>query len=399
MALPSGFGGLSKKTSPVTAPASGTAKPAPAPVAAKPVTPAPLVRPMAKPATPPAPMKTKSQLMREEAERLEAEEAAASASNQESVELAAEAAIVHETEVEVVEPEPVAKSPARGLTTNPFSATLSKFAAGDAVNALAAFAEIADQGGGGISLYPTLNVSGGDQGGLFVAPKWQAEEVNLKLPEGRKPLQMVYLGYRIEVAIWPEAYDQNNPKRAAPINTAIIPCNDTDAIRLMTKATQGYQFTKKELKSKFDAVTDDKGNISGSGHPRPSLEIICYAPCIKGLLVVRSAPGFGPVQKSISNLARLVDPVTKTIPMFPGEIRVLTDEEKSKSGQVWKTHYFDFASDLKESGKKLATEFDSFAGSFTTDKGAMETFNEWMTGADKKITDEIRDRLRLATTL
>ncbi len=397
MPLPSGFGGLSKKTGPVTAPAPGQAKPALATPVAKPAVSAPAP----KPAVAANPVKSKAQLMREEAERLEAEEAAQSAKDAESAELAKDAEVVHEAEIEVEEPKapaPAAQKQSRGLTSNPFSAAVAVYSNESAVNALAAFAEIADQSPV-ISLYPVLSVSGGDQGGLFVAPKWQNEEINHRLPEGRKPLGMVYLGYRIEVAIWPEKFDENSPKRKAPIDTAIIPCNDTDTIRLMTKATQSYQFTKGEAKGKFDAVTDEKGNITGSGHPRPTIEIICYAPCIKGLLVVRSCPGFGPVQKSVSNLARLVDPVTKTIPMFPGEIRVLTDSEKSKTGRVWPTHYFDFASDLKESGKALAVEFDNFAKIFAADATAMATFNEWMTGADKKVTDETRNRLRLACTL
>ncbi len=404
MRLPNtGFSGLSKATTKPATPPAATAAPAPKPAPAKatytggtaPKAPAPSAKPTA--------AELRAQLAAAEA----AENAAPAAEEQ-----------VHDA---TPDPEPVAppapakpiqlgKRPAPAAAPTPaaapgsravavggaFGRALTAMAPQAQANALVAILAVAEQARVN-SLYPVLQVSGGEAGGSWVAPDWQDQELNMKLPQGNRPQSILYLGYRLEVLAWPKTKAPND-KALPPIYTAVIPCNDVDTINLMTRATKNYQFKKKDQKPLFDVHTDEAGAIVGPGHPKPTLEIIGFMPEV-GLVILRGITGFGPMQKSVANLARHVDPAQNQILPFPATVRIVTTNEASQGGSAWPEHSFDFDVDVKDTGKKLAAEFDAWSKTVMDDQEFMAKFNEWMTGGDRKITDEIRERLLLATTI
>lgn len=376
-----GFGGLTKQTTKVQTPTPAMKAPVPAPkpapvVAAKP-TPAPVQA---------APAKTRAQLAREEADRLEQEEMAQQSQAQ-----------VHEPEVmtaETVQAEMPAASKPKSSLSVPGSTMLAMFGGGDTgVNALAMWAEQSEQRGPA-SLFPVITITGGDAGGQLTVPDWVEEELSMKLPQGRKPLTLVYLTYRMEIIGWKGGYDQTANEHPKPAYSCVIPGDDETAIKTANKAAKNYQFTKSDDKAKFDVGADG----SGPGHIRPCLELLGYSPDLKALLVVRTLNLFASVNSTIANLARHVDPQVQKVMPFVATVRVESQTETSK-GRKWPNHFFNFTADVTKNGAVVADEFKGWLQSIEGDTELHAKLEEWRTGSDRPLTDEIRGKLTVAANM
>lgn len=387
-----GFSGLSKATT--AKPAAPAAKPpslldqAKADVKAK--------------ATPPA--KSRAELLREQAAAAEAEEAAAAAAQG--------------IEPEVIEPEieaPPTKVAPKAAAAKPVQANavaLPRSGGGFALathdrkamaNALLAFVEVAETKKVP-SLFPTLVCSGGEQGGLWVSPDWQHEDVAAILPQGKKPLKAFYLGYRMDVTIWPKEYDKTNPGKIKPCNAGVISCDNVQLSKLATQAVKNYQFTKKVQKAKFDL--DARGN--GAGRPSVAVEVIVYlvdtdakgnvVPDSGKIAVLRTISGYGPSARTMGSLAAMIDPETQEIANVPMTVKIDTIDESSNS-EKWPCHFFVFSTDATSTGKAVFDAFEAYKAAAMEDAEFMAKFSDWLTGADRPMTEDTANRLKLAASL
>jgi hypothetical protein len=367
------------------------------------------IKATAKPAAAaPAPVKTRAQLLREEAEAAEREEQAAMA----SAEVVHEA--VHEPETApVAKPAPRAAAPAAqpAPVAKPAPATSRAVAAPAApsgfglstdrkkmASALMAFVEVAEQTRAP-SLFPALECTGGEGGGMWASPSWQDPEVAQTLPQGKVAQKMFYLGYRVSVIIWPKEY--NKAVKAKPVAAGIVTGADAELCAIATRAAKNYQFTKPHLKDRFDI---DNG---GPGRPTVGVEVIGYMPntdragnVLDGgqLVVLQGVVNYGSAARTLGELARLVDPKIEEIPNLPMLIAIDTAQESS-AAKAWPTHYFTFATDVTSVGVAVAKSFEAFQDSAKQDAELMAKFDEWMTGGDRKLAPEDIERLKIAASL
>lgn len=376
-----GFSGLSKAT---TKPTTASAPVAAAEPTLKEQAIAE-VKASAKPAT--APAKSRAELLREQAAAAEAEEAAAAAA----------------VELEVVEPAPRPAAKATNTLALAGGFGLATLDRKSMANALLAFTEVAETKKVP-SLFPTLVCSGGEQGGMWVSPDWQNEDVAATLPQGKKPLKCFYLGYRMDVTLWPSEYDSKNPGKVRPCNAGVVTCDNVNLSKLATQAVKNYQFTKKVNKAKFDI--DAQG--AGAGRPSIAVEVIVYLldTDAKGnvladsgkIAVLRTVSGYGPAARTMGNLARMIDPETQEIANVPMTIKVDTVNEESAS-QAWPCHFFDFATDATSAGKAVFEAFNGYKAAAMEDAEFMAKFSDWLTGADRPMSEDTIARLKLAAAL
>lgn len=238
-----------------------------------------------------------------------------------------------------------------------------------------------------------ITVSGGAQGGQFVADDGVPDDILMKLPQGRSPAMGIFIGFRAELAAWGTGYDDRDPAaEPRPSWSCAIPSNDGPNSVVLEEAAKQYQFTPKASKAKFDFAN------SQVGHIRPVLTAMIWSPALGDLLIVQSCAGYEPWLESLRSLGKLVDPATGGIPRIPITVRARSEQRESKkSGFSWLVHTLTFDVAATESGGAMLTAFNAWREGVSTERKAQVA--EWLSAADRPMTDDIVAALRKAKTL
>jgi hypothetical protein len=249
----------------------------------------------------------------------------------------------------------------------------------------------ADQGGAPV--FPALTVTGGAQGGLFQPHKGIPNEIADMLPQGRKPVEGVFIGYRTELSAWPAGYSERaeeGGEKVRPVWTAAAGAGDVTTAALVEKACKQYQFTKGADKHIFDHAT------SGVGHIRPVLQVLVWSKDLNDVLVVQSTAGYESWVESLRNLSRQADPVSGALTQFPVSIRTQSTPRQNK-GNTWMVHTLTFDVPANATGGAMLKGFTEWRPTVVEEKAAQ--VNEWLTAEDRPVTDEIRAALVKGSTL
>jgi hypothetical protein len=267
--------------------------------------------------------------------------------------------------------------------------TLAVFGGGvDASAALNAITELANSGTPVV--FPTLNVKGGNAGGSMEPAKFVAQEVADQLPQGKKPVDGVFMGYRSALNAWPVGYNDRT-EGDKPVFSVAISCGDAEGAGLMGVAAKSYQYTKGDLKGKWDAAD------SGIGHLLPSMEIMMYVPAVDDIVIITTPAKFTSWTGTNANLNKLVDPKTKQLLQQPVQVRVVSTP-KTVNGNPITEHVLDFNVVATETGKEWYQKYAQFIQQAAADEELREKIENWVNGADRPLTDAIRAVLTKAST-
>ncbi len=237
-----------------------------------------------------------------------------------------------------------------------------------------------------------LTISAGNQGGVFVPAPFVEQSIADQLPQGKKPFDAVFIGYRLAVSSWPVGYDSNNTEGKPVWSCAIAANNQADAVSLVRCARQ-YQYTSTLNRPKFDHAT------SGVGHVRPQVEVLAYIPELDGLVVVSTPSNFGSVESTLAGFQNLTDKSTGAIGQFPASFRPLSEDKSSKkSGQSWKVHRLEVTSSTNQTSPAW-TKYEAWRNGAAQDPAVVATVRQWLAADDRPMTDEVRKALALGAAL
>lgn len=311
---------------------------------------------------------------------------------------AAEAAAAASTAQEPEpEPEPekaiVAQPEAETETEKAVSTDTKPKSSGDLLAALgiapanvaASMELITAPGSGGGAPFPVLQQAGGNSstaGGLTV-PEFVDEKVRVRLPEGKKPFDCVFLGYRIEVTAWPVGFaakgGEGDGKSKPCWSAAVSPADAINAERVR-KACENYQFTKGALKDKFDW-----DNGSGAGHPRPQIAILAYIADVDDVVEIRTASHWESMQRTVNELKKFVDPQTGVLNPFPATVKMMS-EQKTINGNDIRWHWFGISQALlNEQMKALWGRFTDWYKRAAEDPEVKAKIKRWMECTDRPV--------------
>ncbi len=242
------------------------------------------------------------------------------------------------------------------------------------------------------SLFPMLFISGGTNGGLMVPAGDVPAEIADSLPQGRRPFDAVFLDYRLSIVSWPVGYNDRTEEKSKPAFSAGVSAASADDAVLVMKACKNYQYTKGAQKNKFDLAT------SRVGHIRPQVEMLVYLPGpVDRLVVVASQGSYASVERTFANIDKLVDPVTEKLGRFPCSIRPATEEVPMGTFQV-KIHSLEITPSTNTTSPAWPA-YVNWLATARTDAALVAQVNQWTQAADRPMTDEIRQALRLGASL
>lgn len=271
---------------------------------------------------------------------------------------------------------------------------LAAFTQPSVANALASVVSAIDSGSG--MQFPVVAISSGNSGGAFEGAKFQSQEIQDSLPSGRKAVPGVFIGYRVEVAMWPAKFDPAAPadRESKPAHTAAVSGSDSDVLTLLASACKKYQYTKGADKGKFDVAT------SGAGHPRPTVQCLVYLPSNNELVVFQVPSHFTSFERTMKNMLKHVDPATGQLPQFPCSLKPSTTQETSKaSGQTWSVHHLDIDQNLNAEGKAAWDAWALWKADAQQDPETVQKVRDWLAGADKPVTDAVKAALTVAKSI
>lgn len=246
------------------------------------------------------------------------------------------------------------------------------------------------------AFYPTLDVSGGDTGGSFVPSGYEPEEVADQMPQGKKPVPVVFLGYRTQAYAWatsgraPGATAAGG-KKQPPVWRCAIPGTAAADTALIKQAVENYTFKKKHEKEAFDFEK------SGIGHIKVEFQALVFCPEFGALLVLQSVPVFKSWRGTADSVLKLVDPATRRWTSEPVLARIRTTEEKG--AEAWKLHTIMFELMPEAEKAKHRAAVLEFAAAMRDNKEEQQKAHDWLTCAGCEMTDAIREKLKQAAAL
>ena len=239
------------------------------------------------------------------------------------------------------------------------------------------------------SPYPILEVSGGNSGGAFQPRKGTAEDVGDKLPQGRKPIPCIFLGYRTSAFAWPAALNGDDEaaadKKPRPAWQVNISSADGTNHSLLTKALNNYTFKPKEAKGAFDVAT------GGPGHLRASFQALVYEPQYDGLIIIAGAPLYKSWTGSCASVKKLLTPQGGFI-TAPVMATVRTTDEKGK--KPWKLHTLEFSLSVQGDMAAMMAKFKAFVVAMKEDQRSIAEMTDWLACTDNPISDETISSLK-----
>ncbi len=262
----------------------------------------------------------------------------------------------------------------------------------NAVGALRAAMNVIEGGGEMFSLFPGLTVSGGANGGLMVPVPGVPDEIADTLPQGRRAFDAVFLDYRLSIVAWPVGYNDRTEEVSKPCYSAAINAVQPEDAALVMRCCKNYQYTKGANKNKFDFAT------SRVGHIRPQVEMLVYLPDpVNGLVIVSCAANYGSVERTFANIDKLVDEATQKLGRFPCSIRPVSEE--ASAGQfTWKIHSLEITPSTNTASPAWPA-YGTWLNAARLDPAVVNTVSQWVSAADRPMTDEIRAALRIGISL
>lgn len=257
-------------------------------------------------------------------------------------------------------------------------------AAPKAAGVLAVVAQSGEQGSVG-SLFPTLVIKGGNAGGTLSPSGSTDKEVGKLLPQGRQPIEAVYMAFRVEAIAWPTDFDAKK-EGDRPSISAAISCDDIENTQMLLKACENFQFCPKDAKGKWDVAN------GGPGHLRPEFQMLVYLPAFDDVIVLQ-APGLLKSWQTMSQiLAGMADAEGNLVP-FPAVFESVTAPWYDQN--VY--HHFGISPQVNAKGKQMMEKYEAFIASLKDSRpDLMEAINDWYTCADKPLEGASRDRLTQA---
>jgi len=243
-----------------------------------------------------------------------------------------------------------------------------------------------------LSPFHTLMQDGANSasgGGLKAAP-WTDESVALELPEGPRGFFATFMGYRVTVTGWPEKFDSASTKKAKPVFTASASTGDD--LELIVQAASAYQFCGDKKRFDYHSSGDP-------AHIRPQVEIMLHIQGQEKPIIVATPSHFSSVTetlKAINGLKRPGPDGKMTLQALPVRVLPKSKDVQGKNN-TWKTHWISFESDPSKNTDALKAEWDayrSYVAINALDPEAVKEVGEWLDGADRPITDNIRDTLQ-----
>ncbi len=277
----------------------------------------------------------------------------------------------------------------------PATSALSIYDSSAATAALMAVVEQADDLGSNAPAFPTIVVSGGNTGGAFEAMKGTPEDVRDILPEGRKPIPCILLGYRTHLFAWATAAsDKSDGQKASkPVWAVNVPASNVEDFKLITKALNNYTFKKKHEKAAYDY--DKEPQV---GHLKAQFQALVYLPAADQIVVVQGLGLYKSWVNSCGSVAKLIDPKGGFL-KTPISAHVTTTEEKG--AEAWKLHSLCFQLTLPTTANReeIGAKFMAFVKRMQGDEQANTKVLDWLNATDHTITDDIRAKLKASLSL
>ncbi len=243
--------------------------------------------------------------------------------------------------------------------------------------ASAAVRAIADQVGGELNLFPTIDLTGGKTGGMFDYNDMNEEGSDDDLPNGRKQFVGILFGYRYVVLGWPATFVENGPKRS-PRMRGIISSNEGEAADLLTRAFKKYQFrSRPATKGDPEPFFDDRV------HPAACVEALMFVPG-SGIMCVRSTWTY----ESMTSTNDQIDAAFPNGQVTPTPVVVGTDtwQTKGSKGQPggWTEHCVTFTPpntsmkpEVQAEINAAVAEFSKFYAEAGQDPALGEVMGKW----------------------
>jgi hypothetical protein len=242
------------------------------------------------------------------------------------------------------------------------------------------------EGGSFADLFPTLVIKGGNAGGTISPSNGTPKEIGDQLPQGKQPINGVFLAFRVEAQSWPSDFDSKQ-EGDRPIINAAISCNDAESTQLLLKGCENFQFCPE--KEKWDGIN------SGPGRLRPVFQLLVYLPQFDDVVVLQVPPLLKSWQTMSSILAGMAGP-NGELANFPASFAVTTKTWYDKN--VF--HYFDIVPQVNDAGRVALEKYAAFVGSVQqTRPDLAEAIMDWFNCTDKPLTDEQRAKLEQASNM
>lgn len=280
---------------------------------------------------------------------------------------------------QVVAPPPAAAPPAvvaqggsaLAMSPNSFLGAMFAQAQSSSNSALGRLAQkLFGNGGGEPNLIPTIVVN---EVGMFDCDQMNVEGSDADLPTGRDPFCGIYLGYRLKVVCWGQAYDRNNKNNDPPLWQAVIGADNPDLYDLAGQALADYQFTGKDRRAQLFTA-----------HPRGALEILWWEPQAK-FMVVRTQQLITAMNDTMRNLIAALPRVkdasgveTPVLQPFPAAVCPADAvKQNSKGGNAWEEYPLQITQQVTGDGAVAAEAFQAWVngGGYTEEVDA--TLKEW----------------------
>jgi hypothetical protein len=242
------------------------------------------------------------------------------------------------------------------------------------------------EGGSFVDLFPTLVIKGGNAGGTISPSNGTPKEVADQLPQGKQPVNGVFMAFRVEAQSWPTDFDSKQEGDKPIINCAIT-CNDVVNTRQLLAGCENFQFCPE--KSKWD------GASGGPGRLRPVFQLLVYLPQFDDVVVLQAPPLLKSWQTMSNILAGLAGP-DGSLANFPASFSVTT--KPWYEANVY--HYFDIAVQPNATGQAALASYAKFIGSVQADRPDLAAnISDWFTGADKPLTPDQLAKLEQAANM
>lgn len=282
-------------------------------------------------------------------------------------------------------------------TEAPTTSALSIYDSATAGAALLAVVAESESGASNAPPFPTIVVSGGNTGGAFEAMKGTPEDVRDILPEGRKPIPCILLGYRTHLFAWAAAASDKasggDGKPSRPVWACNVPASNAEDYKLITKALNNYTFKKKHEKAAYDFDREPQ-----VGHLKAQFQALVYLPATDSLAVIQGLGLYKSWVNSCGSVSKLVDAKGGFI-KAPISAHVQTVDEKGS--EAWKLHSlcFQLALPTNVSREEIGAKFLAFVQRMQGDEQANSKVLDWLNAVDHTITDDIRAKLKASLSL
>jgi hypothetical protein len=279
-----------------------------------------------------------------------------------------------QTVAATVAPEP-APAPATVAVAAPVAGVLSLFAPKPGFLAAAKAAHAAAQAGRGEpNIFATVELTGGQGGGMLDKCGMNVEGSDADLPQGRDPFYAMLLGWRFVPVVWPGEYDDNQKQQ--PLWKAQIGADQFDLYQRYSKAHQRCQFCPKEKRSAFAGL----GTVSGH------LELLLFEE-EAGMMVARTARTYGSVDQTYQAILGVYP--SQDIQPVPVQVTPTTVDVQTKGrSKPFPEHHFGLVLSATEQAGTAYRGFQAFGAQLAGNPDAAAAFaQEWAAWHATTITD------------